>query len=787
MASTLVGAADRTAVTRRVGAGSQQPVGRRVDDVPLAAHEPGGAEAGAGWPGPPRGWTGAPTAASTPMSATTAFCTISKPIRPLTQSSGTAGERPASTRAPTTLSTALCRPTSSRTTSERARARRTAPRRAGRRWSRRPAAPRGAGPAGPAAPRRAPRRSSQREEAAHVAHRQHVVDALGAADPAGRRGGRQPGVPLGRGLARRPAELDGHDVELLLGGERHVGAVGDGAQVLGRGEHALGVQEAGGQLEVVPGVRIVTATRSAGTARPGQPDLQRFLGGQPVLVPADRPVGAGGDLVHADACAGPRATVPAHGQQPIFEGNRDRPTGPRYEAAQGDREATGMGWRRRSAATAHDDWTSEVSSGLALAGFLFLVFIGFTLLAMGPLISLDAYFNLAPPPPGWVPFLHVLDRIGQRAVCLPILAVATFVACRYRETWRPVWVVAASVFSLNLLRAGPQGAARSRPARCGRPGVLRRRDGLPVRAHLQHRARLRPGGVRPRPLPRGEPGPTRAGDVVGGDAAVGDDGGDVADPELALVRGPDRRADRRRGRAPADGGDRHGGAGHGAERRSAPAAALGAPAAAPRAAEAPLLPPPAAGRRRRSSRRWSRTGMRPSRRGAVTAVLLVVAVRLLGLVVLAAAAARDGRSAHARLVRWDSQWYAGIARSGYGHTVLHPDGRHLSDYAFFPLYPAAGAGRLRADRPGVRRRGARRELAGDRSWRRRAIYAVGARVHGVRAGIVLAVLWAALPGRGRDLDGLQRGAVHRPRRVGAARVPAPTLAARGAARRRSPA
>ena len=110
-----------------------------------------------------------------------------------------------------------------------------------------------------------------------------------------------------------------------------------------------------------------------------------------------------------------------------------------------------MGWRRRSAATAHDDWTSEVSSGLALAGFLFLVFIGFTLLAMGPLISLDAYFNLATPPQGWVPFLHVLDRIGQRAVCLPILAVATFVACRYRETWRPVWVVAASVFALNLL------------------------------------------------------------------------------------------------------------------------------------------------------------------------------------------------------------------------------------------------------------------------------------------------------------------------------------------------
>ena len=92
-----------------------------------------------------------------------------------------------------------------------------------------------------------------------------------------------------------------------------------------------------------------------------------------------------------------------------------------------------------------------MSSGLALAGFLSLVFVGFTLLAMGPLISIDTYFNLDPPPPGWVPFLHVLDRIGQRAICLPLLAVTTLVACRYRESWRPAVVVACSVFSLNLL------------------------------------------------------------------------------------------------------------------------------------------------------------------------------------------------------------------------------------------------------------------------------------------------------------------------------------------------
>jgi membrane-associated phospholipid phosphatase len=106
---------------------------------------------------------------------------------------------------------------------------------------------------------------------------------------------------------------------------------------------------------------------------------------------------------------------------------------------------------RRPDPTSEDGWTGEVSSGFALAGFLFLVFLGFTLLAMGPLMSLDAYFNLAPPPPSWVPFLHILDRIGQRAVCLPILGVVTFLCCRYRESWRPAFVVAFSVFTLNLV------------------------------------------------------------------------------------------------------------------------------------------------------------------------------------------------------------------------------------------------------------------------------------------------------------------------------------------------
>jgi membrane-associated phospholipid phosphatase len=110
-----------------------------------------------------------------------------------------------------------------------------------------------------------------------------------------------------------------------------------------------------------------------------------------------------------------------------------------------------MSWRRPRDVTPHDGWMSQVSSGLALAGFLWFVFAGFTLLAMGPLESLDAYFNVQPAPPGWVPVLHIMDRIGQRAVCLPILAVVTIWCCRRQESWRPAWVVAISVFMLNLI------------------------------------------------------------------------------------------------------------------------------------------------------------------------------------------------------------------------------------------------------------------------------------------------------------------------------------------------
>jgi Mannosyltransferase (PIG-V) len=131
-------------------------------------------------------------------------------------------------------------------------------------------------------------------------------------------------------------------------------------------------------------------------------------------------------------------------------------------------------------------------------------------------------------------------------------------------------------------------------------------------------------------------------------------------------------------------------------------------------------------------------------RSAVRAVLLVIGVRVLGVLAHALAATSSGRSAHARLVRWDAQWYAGIARTGYGHTVLHPDGRHLSDYAFFPLLPllervvGAVSGLAYVD-AGLVVTWLATALA---AW---GLYAVGAQVYGARVGVLLAVLWSVVP------------------------------------------
>ncbi|MFJ3900798.1 glycosyltransferase family 39 protein [Streptomyces sp. NPDC090025] len=121
------------------------------------------------------------------------------------------------------------------------------------------------------------------------------------------------------------------------------------------------------------------------------------------------------------------------------------------------------------------------------------------------------------------------------------------------------------------------------------------------------------------------------------------------------------------------------------------------------------------------------------------------ATRLLGLLVLACWAAATGKDGLHRLRgRWDAVWYTRIAEHGYGHQVTLPHGEIHSDLAFFPLFPAleravAAVSPLDAATAGLLVSWTASLAA---AW---GIHAVGERVAGRRAGVVLAVLWGVYP------------------------------------------
>ncbi|MGW0032564.1 hypothetical protein ACWDXD_22380 [Streptomyces sp. NPDC003314] len=121
------------------------------------------------------------------------------------------------------------------------------------------------------------------------------------------------------------------------------------------------------------------------------------------------------------------------------------------------------------------------------------------------------------------------------------------------------------------------------------------------------------------------------------------------------------------------------------------------------------------------------------------------ATRVVGLVVLAVAAAATGEDGPHRLKgRWDSVWYVRIAEHGYGYEVTLPNGDVHSDLAFFPLLPAlerglsavlpldaAGAGLLVSWTAGLAA-----------AW---GVFRCGAHAFGPRTGVLLAVLWGVYP------------------------------------------
>ncbi|MFF4955193.1 hypothetical protein [Streptomyces chattanoogensis] len=132
-------------------------------------------------------------------------------------------------------------------------------------------------------------------------------------------------------------------------------------------------------------------------------------------------------------------------------------------------------------------------------------------------------------------------------------------------------------------------------------------------------------------------------------------------------------------------------------------------------------------------------------RRAAPALAAYAAIRLLGVTVLALWSAADGKDWHTLLTaRWDSLWYTRVAEQGYGYTVQLANGDVHSNLAFFPLLPWLERG-LAAVSP-LSPADAGMVVAWLASlaaaW---ALYATGERVHGPRAGVALAALWAALP------------------------------------------
>jgi hypothetical protein len=117
-------------------------------------------------------------------------------------------------------------------------------------------------------------------------------------------------------------------------------------------------------------------------------------------------------------------------------------------------------------------------------------------------------------------------------------------------------------------------------------------------------------------------------------------------------------------------------------------------------------------------------------------------IRLVGLLALYLSTGSVSAARHF-LTRWDGAWYAGIAEDGYGFTRLH-QGRLLSDYVFFPLYP--GLERLTTEVTGLSLVDAGLLVSWVASllaaW---GIFAVGDRLHGPRVGTLLVAIWAALP------------------------------------------
>ncbi len=205
----------------------------------------------------------------------TAFCTSSKLARPETCSTvPRSGSRPSRAARPMTLSTALCRPTSSRTTIGAPSPRRRAPPRAGPRSSRRPPAGRAGAPAAARAARHPrPRRRHRSGTTRPCGRRRSTLPADAA------RAGRIEGARhLGRGRGDAGSERDVENVVgVLLAARAGSAAVDRRGELVAARDDPLRDEEARRELDIV-----ARGAHRHRERRPSDADLEGLLDGESI-------------------------------------------------------------------------------------------------------------------------------------------------------------------------------------------------------------------------------------------------------------------------------------------------------------------------------------------------------------------------------------------------------------------------------------------------------------------------------------------------------------------------
>ncbi|MEU0761327.1 hypothetical protein ABZ351_16830 [Streptomyces microflavus] len=139
-----------------------------------------------------------------------------------------------------------------------------------------------------------------------------------------------------------------------------------------------------------------------------------------------------------------------------------------------------------------------------------------------------------------------------------------------------------------------------------------------------------------------------------------------------------------------------------------------------------------------------RERLKKSFQEAFPVILFFVLAKLLGVLVLIIWSRVNGKSAKVLLSqRWDSLWYTRVAEHGYDYVLQAPDGRVLSNMAFFPLFPWLERGVAHVTSVSLSGAGLMVSAVSSllAAW---GIYAVTSK-YGARSATIAVGLWATLP------------------------------------------